>query len=319
MDPNNIIECGGFYFIHNFDSGNLGHVERVPTELIGSTINPKTNAVETPDYEFNMWTRPDCAGTEFENGNRTCKSKLLEHSDERSVYVRLNIINLNKQGKMYTQGMAPVTRTLPGKPQWERIRDRPVHSVSTYYCKMYTQGMAPVTRTLPGKPQWERIRDRPVHSMDDNTFTLSFKYRTPENAKATSFFAFTYPFSRVDLLTITSHHGILPEKEERLKNMFPDNQQRPCKFQNKKTPSSFVFNGFLNLLLTKHDPIAIQLRKLYVFKMIPFLNPDGVARGHYRTDTRGVNLNRVYMNPSLAHHPTVYASRALISVKPRIH
>lgn len=38
MDHNNIIECGGFYFIHNFDSGNLGHVERVPTELIGKHI-----------------------------------------------------------------------------------------------------------------------------------------------------------------------------------------------------------------------------------------------------------------------------------------
>lgn len=44
--------------------------------------------------------------------------------------MRLNLINLNKQGKMYNQGMAPVTRTLPGKPHWERIRDRPVHSVS---------------------------------------------------------------------------------------------------------------------------------------------------------------------------------------------
>jgi hypothetical protein len=23
-----------------------------------------------PDHEFNVWTRPDCAGTEYENGNR---------------------------------------------------------------------------------------------------------------------------------------------------------------------------------------------------------------------------------------------------------
>lgn len=34
-------------------------------------MNSKGNTTETPDYEFNLWTRPDCAGTEFENGNRT--------------------------------------------------------------------------------------------------------------------------------------------------------------------------------------------------------------------------------------------------------
>ncbi|CAH2071748.1 unnamed protein product, partial [Iphiclides podalirius] len=328
MDNKSIIESAGFYFIHNFDSGNLGHVEQVPRELIAPGVNFKTNASEIPDYEFNLWTRPDCAGTEFENGNRTWFYFGVQAS-ELGVLVRLNLINLNKQGKMYNQGMAPVTRT------------------------------------LPGKPQWERIKDRPVHSTDDNTFTLSFKYRTSENPKATTFFAFTYPYSfaelqialntidlkmlplpppqspddiyycrecliyslegrRVDLLTISSHHGITTEREERLKNLFPDTQERPFKFQNKKvifisarvhpgeTPSSFVFNGFLNLLLTRADPVAVQLRKSYVFKMVPFLNPDGVARGHYRTDTRGVNLNRVYLNPSLVLHPTVYASRALI-------
>ncbi|KPJ19309.1 Cytosolic carboxypeptidase-like protein 5 [Papilio machaon] len=253
MDNKSIIECAGFYFIHNFDSGNLGHVEQVPSELI-----------ETPEYEFNLWTRPDCAGTEFENGNRTWFYFGIQAS-QPGVLVRLNLINLNKQGKMYNQGMAPVTRT------------------------------------LPGKPQWERIKDRPVHSTDDNTFTLSFKYKTSDNPKATTFFAFTYPYSfaelqlalnavdgkllplpapqspddiyycrecltyslegrRVDLLTITSHHGITAEREERLKNLFPENQERPFKFQNKKvifisarvhpgeTPSSFVFNGFLSLL-----------------------------------------------------------------------
>ena len=79
-----------------------------------------------------------------------------------------------------------------------------------------------------------------------------------------------------------------------------------------ETPSSFVFNGFLNLLFSRDNPIAINLRRNYVFKLIPCLNPDGVARGHYRTDTMGVNLNRMYLKPSLTTHPSIYAARALL-------
>jgi hypothetical protein len=135
----------------------------------------------------------------------------------------------------------------------------------------------------------------------------------------------SYEQRRVDLLTISSFDGIEDEREERLRNLFPDYSVPRChKFKNKKiifissrvhpgeTPASFVLNGFLNFLLDRKNQAAAVLRKLYVFKIIPFLNPDGVYNGFYRSDTLGHNLNRVYLNPKVDRHPSIYAVRKLI-------
>jgi murein tripeptide amidase MpaA len=44
--------------------------------------------------------------------------------------------------------------------------------------------------------------------------------------------------------------------------------------------------------------MSFILRKLFIFMIIPMMNPDGVFEGNYRMDKNGVNLNRVYSNPS---------------------
>ena len=64
--------------------------------------------------------------------------------------------------------------------------------------------------------------------------------------------------------------------------------------------------------LTKDNKVANALRDKTVFYIIPILNPDGVARGHYRVDTNGINLNRCYINPNPKEHSPIYAVKKII-------
>ena len=123
--------------------------------------------------------------------------------------------------------------------------------------------------------------------------------------------------------------GIRKEREEHFdQKLFPDAStinKRPHQFNNKRvfflssrvhpgeTPATFVFLGFLDFILKTDDPRAKILRDTFIFKLIPILNPDGVQRGHYRTDQFGVNLNRVYLDPDFEKHPSIYAAKSLIA------
>lgn len=57
------------------------------------------------------------------------KFKFIFVAPEASLLVRINMVDLNRQGKMYSQGMAPVYRILPLKPQWERVKEKPIYNV----------------------------------------------------------------------------------------------------------------------------------------------------------------------------------------------
>lgn len=117
---------------------------------------------------------------------------------------------------------------------------------------------------------------------------------------------------KVDLLTFTSFKGLTYEREAMIEGLFPtvsDNSQRPYKAKKPviflsarvhpgEVPGSHIMNGVLDYLANaEDDPCAMQLLNNFTIKIVPMLNPDGVARGHYRLDNFGQNLNRMYENP----------------------
>ena len=128
--------------------------------------------------------------------------------------------------------------------------------------------------------------------------------------------------NNVDILTISSFDELSSGYELIPNHTFPNQHQRSRLFTMKtkkffivtarvhpgETISSFMLDGFLDFILSS-DPRAVALRKLYVFKIIPMLNPDGVIRGNYRGDHLGMNLNRVYQSPDPVLHPTIYATK----------
>jgi len=76
-----------------------------------------------------------------------------------------------------------------------------------------------------------------------------------------------------------------------------------------ETMAQWWIEGALDLLVSD-DPVAAKLRAAATLHIVPNMNPDGSARGHLRTNSVGVNLNREWATPTLERSPEVYHVRA---------
>ncbi|OQS01635.1 cytosolic carboxypeptidase-like protein 5 isoform 2 [Achlya hypogyna] len=301
----NQVLLDGLLFSSAFDSGNLLRVEVDPAAheyVITAAPDPSTGGAETPTTWFH-----------FSIANLA-----------PATPVTLRVVNLIRHVALYDQDMRPVVRALPSQRKWERIAhsvginpaDKQfsiVFSVSVpaagdvlFVAFTYPYSYADLQRSLgrldtdmAARPDIYYHRETLVHSVDGR---------------------------RVDLLTISSTDNMLGDREAALPHLFPEHDAvthpRPRAFQNKRTivltarvhpaetPASFVADGAIAFLV-RDDPRARRLLQEFVFKIVPMLNPDGVARGHYRHDSFGLNLNRFYDAPSLERQPTIFAARAL--------
>jgi hypothetical protein len=292
----------GIVFTSQFDSGNMQKVEK------------------TGPGCFSIWTGPDCMGTACEN---TCRTWFY-YKVQAPLGVMLNftIKNLNLQGKLFREGMKP---TVKDEGDWVRIETPLNYKVTGEVCSFFEVSFSHVFRTneasfaftFPWSYEENQIFFDGIY---DSLKVRDYIYVHKENLIN------SIENRRVDIYTISSYDNITTETEKTIPHLFPNNstEPRPLKFLPAKklvlitsrvhpgeTAGSYMMNGFLKFLISE-DPRAVLLRKNFVFKLVPMLNPDGVFRGHYRTDTNGVNLNRVYLNPSLSEYPTIYAIKEYI-------
>ncbi len=79
-----------------------------------------------------------------------------------------------------------------------------------------------------------------------------------------------------------------------------------------ETVGSWMMQGAIEFLTNMKDDLAILLRKKFVFKIIPMLNPDGIINGNYRCSLAGCDLNRRWKNPQKIVHPSIYHTKKLI-------
>lgn len=69
--------------------------------------------------------------------------------------------------------------------------------------------------------------------------------------------------------------------------------------------AEWFMEGALEWLTDAADPAVAALLTKATFHCIPNMNPDGTYRGHLRTNTAGVNLNREWATPTAERSPEV--------------
>jgi len=97
----------------------------------------------------------------------------------------------------------------------------------------------------------------------------------------------------------------------RLSNYLKDHGQKKAIFITSRVhpgepQASHMLDGLITYLLSKE---ADMLRKHFVIRIIPMLNPDGVIYGNYRCSLLGCDLNRKWEKPNRLLHPTIFHAK----------
>ena len=305
------IPPGSLRFNSRFESGNLKRAIRMMENEYSLLLQEDTNtAGHTQWYYFSVGNR----------GPGTYK---------------FTVLNLYKPDSLYAEGMLPAVLSLR-KQQVQGLGWHHAGSKVTYY----------ESSSIPAKSHYALSFTYTFEYENDTVFFAhAVPYTYQELCKWVDGLKVTYPDRlRVnsmcqtlagnvcELLTITEDVGSYKSFETEalewhmsLASRKVIHSKSDSRHRHKKgvvltarvhpgeTVGSHMIRGAVEFLLS-NDPLAQTLRKSFVFKVVPMLNPDGVRYGNYRCSLLGVDLNRRWLNPSKNLHPTVFYTKRMMQV-----
>jgi len=246
------------------------------------------------------------------------------------VSYTFNLRNFAKPDSMFHRGMRPLLySTLSKEKIWVRCGTN-----ITYFGPLANNNIVEDAKK-------KRKKGQPAPGMYTLSFTVSF-----EKPNDTCYFAFCHPYTYTDLqrylygiqrnkstfgpkikretlcrtlagnlcdlLTITAPASSIEEVRSRVLCVVTG------RVHPGETNASWMMHGILDYLISNTKE-AEKLRNMYVFKIVPILNPDGVINGNYRTSLSGNDLNRRWYRPEVSVHPTIHHAKNMIRETKKLH
>jgi murein tripeptide amidase MpaA len=85
-----------------------------------------------------------------------------------------------------------------------------------------------------------------------------------------------------------------------------------CRQHPGESMAEWFAEGLLERLADRADPIVTQLLQAARLHIVPNMNPDGTVLGNLRTNARGMDLNRAWVNTTVETSPEVFHVRNAI-------
>ena len=281
----------GLQFESRFESGNLRRV------------------IQISETEYDMYLNPD-----YNTGVNTQWYFFRITGGRKGVTYQLNLVNFVKPTSDYSQGMRPL-----------------LHSATE--ASLTGQGWTRCGTNISYSPNTLKRVDR----VGTNYYTLSFNLEIPHD-NDTIYLAHSYPYTYSDLRRYLTALEADRSRCYRIRrtllceslagnacdlltitNFQSDSAVARAKrgvvicarVHPGEAPASWMMKGLIDYLSGSSIDARI-LRDMFVFKIVPMLNPDGVILGNYRCNLAGLDLNRFWHEPSRRLQPTIYYAKKMI-------